>query len=134
MIFVKQDKVFHLLQIDFIVEANDIFGLSCLLVHHTLSVNLSHIFLAREQMSVVVDDRVEGDCSLLCDFGNGVDRAHHQLVEMPVHQKLRLAAEHRLYYEPHYLLALFGDLKHLAKLNRGLSTCLEHSPKEEVVR
>ena len=45
-------------------------------------------------MRIIVDDRVKSDLFLITDLGYGVDGAHHELVEMPVHEELGLAGKH----------------------------------------
>jgi hypothetical protein len=52
---------------------------------------------------------------------------------MSVHEELGFTTEHRLDDAPDYLLDFFWDFEHLAKLNGGLSGCLEHSTKKEIV-
>lgn len=45
-------------------------------------------------MGIIVDDSVESNLLLIRDLGNRVDGAHHELVEMSIHQKLGLATKH----------------------------------------
>lgn len=82
----------HLLQVNFIVEVDDIFGLTCLLVYYALGVNLSDILFALEKMGVVVDDRVECNLLLVTYLGYRVDCAHDKLIEVSVHQQLWFTA------------------------------------------
>lgn len=123
----------HLLQVYLIIEVDDIFRLSTLLIHHALCINLCDILLAWEKMRIIVDDRVKSYLLLITDLGNGVDGTHHQLVKMPVHEELRLARKHWLDDGPDYLLDFFWYFEHLAELDGCLSRCLEDSSKKEVV-
>ena len=123
----------HLLKVNLIVEVYDILCLPRFLIDHTLCVNLSDILLAWEEVSIVVDDGVEGDLLLITNLGNWIDGTHHELIEMSIHQELRLTTEHRLDDTPDNLLDLLWNLKHLTQLNCCLSTCLQYSTKKEIV-
>ena len=84
-------------------------------------------------MSIVVDDCVESDLFLITNLCNRVDGTHDKLIQVSIHQELWLTAEHGFDNAPDDLLDFLRDLKHLAKLHCGLSTCLKNSSKEEVV-
>ena len=77
MLLVKKNILFHLLKVNLIIEANDVFGFPSLLINHTQSINMGDIFLAGEEQGIFVDDVIKCDMLQLTDFGNRVDGAHH---------------------------------------------------------
>ena len=46
LVFVKEDVLLHLLEVDFIVECDDVLGVASLLVDHTFSINLGDVLFA----------------------------------------------------------------------------------------
>ena len=92
LIFVEEDVLLHLLQIDLVIEIDDVCSLASLLVNNALSVYFGHVFFALEKISILVDDRIESYLFKITNFCNGINRAHHQLIEVPIHKQLRLTA------------------------------------------
>ena len=69
-LLIHENVLFHLLEVNFIVEIDDVISLTSVLVNDTLSVDLGNVLLALEEESILVDNVVESNLSQLADFGN----------------------------------------------------------------
>ena len=65
LLFVEKYIVLHLLQVNLIIKIDDVLGVACLLVDHTLCVYLSDILFILKAVGVLVDDSIEGDLLLI---------------------------------------------------------------------
>ena len=84
-LLIHEDVLFHLLEVNFIVEIDDVISLTRILVDNALGVDLGNVLLALEEISILVNNVVESNLSQLADFGNRVDCTHNQLVKMTIH-------------------------------------------------
>lgn len=65
LLFVEKYIVLHLLQVNLIIKIDDVLGVACLLVDHTLCVYLSDILFILKAVGVLVDDSIEGNLLLI---------------------------------------------------------------------
>ena len=99
-----------------------------------MRVDLRNIFRVLVQIGISIDDAVKVDgLHVIANLFDTVDSAHDQLVNVPLYQKLWLAAQQRLHNAPDYLLVLRVYFEHVAKVNDDGCGCLEHSAKEAIV-
>ena len=69
-LLIHENVLFHLLEVNFIVEIDNVISLTSVLVNDTLGVDLGYVLLALEEESILVDNVVESNLSQLADFGN----------------------------------------------------------------
>ena len=59
LLFVKEDVVLHLLEVDLVVKVYNVLGVASLLIDNTLCVDLSDVILVLEAVGVLVDNGIE---------------------------------------------------------------------------
>lgn len=104
------------------------------MIYNALRIDFWDVVFALIKLGILVNNSIESYFFQVADLWDWVDCAHNKLIEMSIYKQLRLTAKHWFDNAPDDFLDLFWNFQHLAQFNRGLSRCLQHSAKKEVVR